>query len=54
MKIPDKNEINLLVVPSAYPDNDQDVKGVFIKDYIEAVKTQCSVRVFFQILTYQH
>lgn len=38
--------INLLVVPASYPEDEQDLKGIFIKDYVTSVKPFCNVTVF--------
>lgn len=38
-------KIRLLVIPSAYPENDDDIKGVFVIDYIKSVEKYCEIKV---------
>ncbi len=38
-------KINLLIVPASFPLSKNDISGVYILDYIEAVKPYCNVKV---------
>ena len=38
-------KIKLLVVPMAFPENEFDIQGIFIKDYLAAVRNFCEISV---------
>lgn len=44
------SKLRLLVIPSSFPESPQDLKGIFIKDYISSVKDSCSMQVFYPSL----
>jgi glycosyltransferase involved in cell wall biosynthesis len=40
------NKVKLLIVPSNFPENDQDIRGIFIKDYATCTMPYCDTTIF--------
>lgn len=45
------NKIKLLVIPEMFPSHEEDIAGVYTRDYIRAVQHFCSVEVFYPRLS---